>query len=183
MWKVGAPTPTWFKGKLCILCISVCVWGVCVCAWALSWVRLCVTSWPVQPTRLLCPWNSPGKNTGVGCHFILWGIFQTQGSNHVSLVFCTGRQVLYRLSHQGSPCLHMTYDKYIQALMLYIRAPTAFLPSLHGDSHTVALWSPPSQSNFRSLQCHIFAVIMYVLTTQHVQNILPFLFGFYLYFF
>ena len=29
--------------------------------------------WPhgLQPTRLLCPWNSPGKNTGVGCHFLL----------------------------------------------------------------------------------------------------------------
>ena len=25
----------------------------------------------LQPTRLLCPWNSPGKNTGVGCHFLL----------------------------------------------------------------------------------------------------------------
>ena len=35
----------------------------------------------LQPTRLLCPWNSPGKNTGVGCHFILQGIFPTQGLN------------------------------------------------------------------------------------------------------
>ena len=26
-----------------------------------------------QPTRLLCPWDSPGKNTGVGCHFLLHG--------------------------------------------------------------------------------------------------------------
>ena len=25
----------------------------------------------LQPTRLLCPWDSPGKNTGVGCHFLL----------------------------------------------------------------------------------------------------------------
>ena len=33
----------------------------------------------LQPTRLFCPWNFPGKNTGVGCHFILLGIFQTQG--------------------------------------------------------------------------------------------------------
>ena len=33
------------------------------------------------PTRLLCPWDSPGKNTGVGCHFLLQGIFPTQGSN------------------------------------------------------------------------------------------------------
>ena len=28
-----------------------------------------------------CPWNSPGKSTEVGCHFFLWGIFMTQGSN------------------------------------------------------------------------------------------------------
>ena len=33
------------------------------------------------PTRLLCPWDSPGKNTGVGCHALLQGIFPTQGSN------------------------------------------------------------------------------------------------------
>ena len=31
--------------------------------------------------RLLCQWNFPGKNTGVGCHFLLQGIFSTQGSN------------------------------------------------------------------------------------------------------
>ena len=31
--------------------------------------------------RLLCPWDSPGNNTGVGCHFLLWGIFPSQGSN------------------------------------------------------------------------------------------------------
>ena len=36
----------------------------------LSRVRLCATH-RGQPTRLLCPWFSPGKNTGVGCHFLL----------------------------------------------------------------------------------------------------------------
>ena len=35
-----------------------------------SCVRLCATH-RQQPTRLLCPWDSPGKNTGVGCHFLL----------------------------------------------------------------------------------------------------------------
>ena len=35
----------------------------------------------LQPARLLCPWDSPGKNTGVGCHFLPQGIFLTQGSN------------------------------------------------------------------------------------------------------
>ena len=34
----------------------------------------------LQPARILCPWDSPGKNTGVRCHFLLHGIFLTQGS-------------------------------------------------------------------------------------------------------
>ena len=44
--------------------------------------------------------DSPGKNTGVGCHALLQGIFPTQGSNP-GLPHC--RWILYRLSHQGSP--------------------------------------------------------------------------------
>ena len=47
----------------------------------LSGVRLFVTPWTVQPTRLLPPWDSPGKSTGVGCCFLLHGIFPTHGSN------------------------------------------------------------------------------------------------------
>ena len=35
----------------------------------------------LELTRPLCPWDSPGTNTGVGCHFLLQGIFPTQGSN------------------------------------------------------------------------------------------------------
>ena len=35
----------------------------------------------LQPTRLLCPWGFSRKNTGVGCHTLLQGIFQSQGSN------------------------------------------------------------------------------------------------------
>ena len=50
--------------------------------------------WPqgLWPTRLLHPWDSPGKNTGVGCHSLLQGIFPTQGSNWVS---CVGRGIPY----------------------------------------------------------------------------------------
>ena len=43
---------------------------------SLSHVRLFET-----PTRLLCPWDFPGKSTGVGCHSLLQGIFPTQGLN------------------------------------------------------------------------------------------------------
>ena len=41
----------------------------------------CLWPYGLQPTNLLCPWNSPGKNTGAGCHFLLQGIFLTQGLN------------------------------------------------------------------------------------------------------
>ena len=51
-------------------------------------------------SRLLCPWDSPGKSTGVDCHFLLQGIFLTQGSN-VGLQHW--RQILYSLSHPGTP--------------------------------------------------------------------------------
>ena len=49
----------------------------------------------LQPARLLCPWGSPGKNTGVGSHSLLQGICLTRGSNP-SLLHC-GR-ILYHLS-------------------------------------------------------------------------------------
>ena len=70
---------------------------VCVCVLVAQSCLIFVTPWT---TRLLCPWNSPGKNTGVGCHSFLQGIFWTQGSN-LGLLHCT--QILYHLSYQGSP--------------------------------------------------------------------------------
>ena len=64
---------------------------------SLSRVRLC------DPMNYSLPGSSihgifPGKNTGVGCHFLLQGIVPTQGLNP-GLLHCR----LYRLSHQGSP--------------------------------------------------------------------------------
>ena len=50
----------------------------------------------LQPTRLLCPWDFRGKSTGVGCHFLLQGIFPTQGWNP-GVLHC--RQILYQLSY------------------------------------------------------------------------------------
>ena len=54
----------------------------------------------LEPARLLCSWNSPGKNTGVGGHSLLPGISLTQGLN-LCLLHC--RQILWHLSHQGMP--------------------------------------------------------------------------------
>ena len=46
-----------------------------------------VVSDSLWPRELLCPWNSPGKNIGMGCHALHQGIFPTQGSNSCLLWF------------------------------------------------------------------------------------------------
>ena len=67
--------------------------------------------WPrgLQSVRLLCPWNSPGKNTGVGCYFFLQGIFPTQESNPCLLNWQAGslplspqRSLLLKVGHSKS---------------------------------------------------------------------------------
>ena len=55
-------------------------------------------------TRLLCPWNFPGKNTSVGCHFLLQGIFPTQGSNLWFLPLQHWQMDSLLLHHLGIPC-------------------------------------------------------------------------------
>ena len=65
----------------------------------LSRIQLFVTPRTLQPSRPLRAWNSPGKNTRVGCHCLLQGIFPSQGWNP-GLPHC--RQAPYHLSHQGS---------------------------------------------------------------------------------
>ena len=58
-------------------------WWVCVCV---SHSVMFNSFWPhgLWPASLLCPWSSPGKNTGVDSHSLLQGIFPTQGLNWIS---------------------------------------------------------------------------------------------------
>ena len=68
-----------------------------------------VTLWNV-PARLLCPQNFPGKITGVVCHFLLQGIFLTQGSSLYLLCLLRLRWILYPLSHQGIPSVQFSHS-------------------------------------------------------------------------
>ena len=77
-------------------CSSILHMCVCVSHSGMSnslWLRV------QKPARLLCPWDFPGKNTGVGYHFLLQGIFPTQELNP-GLLHC--RQILHSLSHRVS---------------------------------------------------------------------------------
>ena len=82
--------------------ITICCW--CYCC---SVIELCPTptllrSPGLWPTRLLHPWDFPGKNTGVGCHFLLQGILPTHGLNPCLLHWQADS---LPLSHQGNPNL------------------------------------------------------------------------------
>ena len=74
--------------------------GECLLLFSCSIVSDSLRPHGLQPARLLCPWDFPEKNTGVGCHFLLQGIFLTQGSNPGLLHWQVGSLPLNRL---GSP--------------------------------------------------------------------------------
>ena len=92
--------------------------------------------WPYRPwsIRLLCPWDSPGKNTGVGCHFLLQAIFLNQGSN-LGLLHC--RQILYHLSHQGSPTLNLLSE-----------------PDMRGEDYLECVWSKEVNHPLQITNCN-----------------------------
>ena len=83
-------------------------WRVCVTGNSLSESESCsVGSYSLWLRGLYNPWNSPGQNTGVGSLSLLQGIFPTQWSNPSLLYY---RQILYQLSHKGSP-VHLITNK------------------------------------------------------------------------
>ena len=103
-----------------------------------------------------CPWDSLGKNTGAGCHAPLQGIFPTQELNLGLLHF---RQILYRLSYEGSPYLKrvtstessdslsdllvgtfFTVSVFLNAFLFHICIPPSISPSQQTKTHP---WSPP----------------------------------------
>ena len=93
-----------------------------------------------QPARLLCPWDFPAKNTGVGCHFLFQGIFLTQGLN---LWLLDWQADSLPPSHQGSPC----YLTNIQENHLPL--PRRFPAELY----SVCVWSSIFSSAIVSSQC------------------------------
>ena len=94
------------------------------CVLSCSVVSSSLQSFGPQPTRLLCPWTFPGKNIGVGCHFLLLRIFLTQGSNLHLLCLLHCRQILDLLSlRKRSFCIY-TQEKELnspQTTYIHIR--------------------------------------------------------------
>ena len=102
-------TSLWCHQPITLLLIKIYLTScLLLVIWCAQLPQSCLTLFdPMEckPARLLCPWDSPGKNTGMGCHSLLQGIFPTQGLNP-GLPHC--RQIPYHLSHQGSPSVNQT---------------------------------------------------------------------------
>ena len=88
--------------KIISLLLSSSSSSVALVGQSLSHVQLFATP-ELQHARFLCPWGFPGKNTGLGCYFLLQGIFLDQGLN---LYLLHWQADSLPLSHQGSPMLY-----------------------------------------------------------------------------
>ena len=103
-----------------------------------------------EPARLLCPWDSPGKSTRVGCHACLQGIFPTQGSNP-SILSCTGSQFFTTsATWEASNCIHI--KKYIYLAVVGLSFGSWNLPGRSRAS--LSLWLVGSVVAARDLLPH-----------------------------
>ena len=82
------------------------------------------------PARLLCPWDSPSKNTGVGFHALLRGIFPTQGSNLCLLHLLHCRRILYHWATGEAPDSLLLVYKNVKRFSILILCPATLLNSL-----------------------------------------------------
>ena len=107
------------------------------------------------PARLLCPWKSPGKNTGVGCHFLLQGIFSTKGSNsglmhYRRMLYCLSYYTIFQFSSQSCPILCNLMDCSTPGLPVHHQLLEFTQTHVHwvGDaiqpSHPLSSLSPPA---------------------------------------
>ena len=92
-----------------------------------------------DPIGLYSPWNSPGQNTGVGSPSLLQGTLPTPGSNP-GLPHC--RQILYQLSHQGSPFILVLVSIILnnKCTLLFLGLPTLAV------TRSFLLWSLPTEA-------------------------------------
>ena len=112
----------------------------------------------LKPARLLCPWGSPGKNTGVGCHALLQGILPTQGPNPCFLLWHVGSLPLESSWKAWRLLIQVHIKK--KNLKKFLRAPFIKVPESHSRTYVhfigiywVLFWEPgtPFHMLFKSI--------------------------------
>ena len=121
---------------------------VYVCVWSAS-----LQPHVLWPARLFCLWDPPGKNTGVGCHALLQGIFKTQGSNPHLLHLLPWQADSFPLCHLGSPwILLVSTDIWLlipKRMFQSVETKDPLALDLLGRDYTRSSSLPGWQPNFR----------------------------------
>ena len=102
-----------------MVCMHVCCHFSCA--------QLHANQQTLQPTRLLCPWNTAGKNTGVGCHALFQGIFLTQQLNSSLLGLMHWRAVSLLLAPPGKAYVIYILPQYFLKQFLKTHEERIFL--------------------------------------------------------
>ena len=116
----------------------------CLNHWTTSHGRTLRDPMDCSPPGSSVHWDSPGKNTRVGCHAFFQGIFPTQGSNP-GLPHC--RQIPYCLSHQGSPLFGFPYTEKFGNVYKVIMLPSQVI-------HWTSFYSIQMAGNNQALETY-----------------------------
>ena len=150
--SVGPQTPVstegYEEGQVIHAC--VCAWcGVCVCVYVLVTV-VSDSLWPhgLKPTRLLCPWDSPGKNIGVDCHYLLHDGMQY----NPNLIQFSSVQSLSRVQLFATPWIAACQSSLSitnSRISLKLTSIKSVMPSSHLILHHPLLFLPPIPPSIR----------------------------------
>ena len=121
-----------------------------------SVAQSCPTLQPhgLQAAKILFPWDFSGKNTGAGCHFLLQGIFPTQGSNPHLLCLLHYRQILYHWAIREAPYFELEFVKSISSVqsLSHVRLFATPWTAAHLASLSITNpWSPPKPMSIESV--------------------------------
>ena len=121
-----------------------------------------------QPTKLLCPWDSPGKNTGVGCHFLLQCMeVKVKSLSHVQLLGTP-----WTAAHQAPPSMGFSRQEYWSGV--------PFPSPMHESESEVAQscptsrdpmdCSPPGSSVHGIFQARVLGWVAIAFSNNHTNN-------------
>ena len=105
--------------------------SLCACVYVYAHALSSLTLWlhGLEPSRLLSPWNFPGKNTGVGYYFFLQGFSWPRDWTWVYCISCICRQIPYQLRHLGN---WLTIWQFLKKLnMNLLHNPANLLPDIY----------------------------------------------------
>ena len=120
----------------------------------------------LQPTSLLCPWDSSGKNTGVGCHFFLQGISRGSAAMQAALALQAGS---LQLNHDSTPSHHPTPPPTHHHLYKHHNANLSFGSSAFAMLPTL----DPASAKYMTKFMEVLAIQFFQKLSRHITYFIP----------